>query len=113
MPATLTPPRTLPDMTTGRCLWLAIPGPVRRMLRARVPLDCQEHGGGESLIVSVGSGTPLKWLHVGAVADGALVCRLWEVRQKTKKLAEHRTTADGLTAVLQRWAKEFGLGEGG
>jgi hypothetical protein len=82
---------------------------VRRLLRARVPLHCEEHGGGECLIVSVGSGVPLRWLQVAATAEGHLACRLWEVRQRNKQLAAEQTTADGLTAVLQRWAVAYGL----
>ncbi len=96
-------------LTTGYALWLAIPGPVRRLLRARVPLHCEEHGGGECLIVSVGSGVPLRWLMIAATAEGALCCRLWEVRQRNKQLAAEQTTADGLTGLLQKWAAQFGL----
>jgi hypothetical protein len=105
---TLTQPK-LGTLTTGYALWMNIPGPVRRLLRARVPLHCEEHGGGECLIVSVGSGVPLRWLQVAATAEGHLACRLWEVRQRNKQLAAEQTTADGLTAVLQRWAVAYGL----
>ena len=110
MPATLTPPKTLPALTTGIALWLSVPGPVRTQLRARVPLECRDRDGSESLMLSVGSGTPLRWLQVGAVASGNLLCRLWEVRTRaTVKLAEAETPADGLTLVLQKWAKDHGL----
>jgi hypothetical protein len=96
--------------TTGYSLWLCIPGPVRLALRARVPLDCRDHAGGECLIVAVGSGVPLRWLQVAADESGRLACKLWEVRQKSKTLAAAETTADGLTGLLQRWAREFNLG---
>lgn len=97
-------------ITTGLSLWWAIPLPIRRLLRARVPLHCEDHDGiSESLIVAVGSGVPLRWLQVAATAEGHLACRLWEVRQRNKQLAAEQTTADGLTAVLQRWSQTYGL----
>lgn len=103
-----TEPRPMPQ--TGLSLWYAIPMPVRRLLRARVPLHCEAHGtGDESLIVAVGSGTPLRWLQVAGTAEGTLNVRLWEVRQRNKQLAACETTADALTAVLQKLASEFGL----
>jgi hypothetical protein len=106
---TATEPRPVP--TTGYSLWLCIPGPVRTALRARVPLDCRDHGGGaESLVVAVGSGCPLTWLQVQPAASGELSVRLWEVRQRVKELAAETTTADRLPALLQELAARFGLG---
>ena len=106
MTATVTKPRPL---TTGRALWNSIPNPVRRLIRARVPLDCADAGGAESLMVAVGGGVPLRWLQVEADAAGMLCCRLWEVRQRVKEVAKEITTADGVTLLLQRWALAFGL----
>lgn len=97
--------------TTALAIWWAIPQPVRAALRARVPLDCRDHGrGGESLIVSVGSGCPLRWLEVRAEQDGSLSVRLWEVRRTVKELTAGSTTADHLAATLQRLARDFNLG---
>lgn len=103
--ATLTrPPQT------GLAIWWSIPLTVRRLLRARVPLHCEEHSSGaECLIVAVGSGVPLRWLYVAADAEGALSVRLWEVRQRNKQIAAADATADTLPALLQKWARDFGL----
>ena len=108
--ATLQQSRTTP--TAARALWLAIPYPVRQLLRCRVPLDCREVGNVESLIVSVGSGCPLRWLRIRANDEGELEVRLWEVRRRNHELAHATTTADGLVMVLQRWAREYGLSSG-
>lgn len=97
-------------LTTGRALWLAIPLPVRLALRARVPLSDREHGNGdEALIVSVGCGVPLRLLEVSADSHGTLLVRLYELRQRIRLLACIPTTADALTGVLQKLAREHGL----
>lgn len=103
-------PRTVP--TTGLLLWYLVPLPVRQAIRARVPLDCRVVGGAECLVVAVGSGSPLRWLHLEADAAGEIVCRLWEVRQKTREIGAATVHPDRLPALLQSWAKDFQLSAG-
>ena len=92
---------------TGLLLWWNIPGPVRTALRARVPLDCEVLGGSECLVVSVGSGTPLRWLQVAGTTTGELDVRLWEVRRTTKPLAAEVVPSDRLTELLLRWSRAY------
>jgi hypothetical protein len=91
-------------------LWYLVPMPVRTALRARAPLDCRVLGGGECLMVSVGSGVPLRWLHLEATGTGEILCRLWEVRQKTKELASCTVHPDQIAAYLLALAAQFNLG---
>ena len=101
-------PRAVPSASLA--LWWGIPFPVRTALRARVPLDAREVGGAESLIVAVGDGNPLRWLRLRATGeDGAVQCRLWEVRAKVKELIADEVRADELSAMLLTWAIRFGL----
>jgi hypothetical protein len=101
MPATMSRP------SAGIALWWLIPQPVRLLLRARAPIECDDTTGMESLIVSVGNGKPLRWLELLADDDGAIQCHLWEVGKKTKQVAAERVASDELAAMLTRWAKDY------
>lgn len=95
---------------TPRGIWEMVPDVIRAACRARVALDATRHGtGGESLVVAVGSGAPLRLLEVEPTANGGVAVRLYEWRRAAKELASATTNPYGLPAVLAKWAKQFGL----
>lgn len=100
MPATMTRP------SAGIALWWAVPQSVRKLLRARDPIECDDATGTESIIVAIGNGKPLRWLEL--LADGgAIQCHLWEVGKRTKQIAAESVASDDLARMLTRWAKDY------
>lgn len=58
------------------------------------------------MIVSVGSGVPLRWLRLDALPDGRIGLLLWEVQANgSKVLGRETVAADRVSAVLQAWAR--------
>lgn len=104
-------PDGFPVPSTPRGVWSLVPDAIRAALRARVPLDAEQHGtGAASLLVAVGCGAPLRMLQVETTANGACAVRLYEWRKSVKELASTTTNPIGVVHVLARWAKEYGLG---
>lgn len=99
-----------PPPSAALSLSALVPPPVRSQLRWRVPLDARL-AGSRCLIVSVGSGVPLRWLQLTGEESGLIRMRLWEVRQDSRTLAEATVESDRVASTLQGWATLYLTGE--